>query len=177
MQIETHHEIALTKAVDTEIATLLEAAFGKDDGFEGRSFYKQRHHLRVLARENGQLIGHIALSYRVIRMGYALVPIIGLAEVATAPDQGGKGVASTLLHETIKIAAGTQAAFILLFGDHPIYERRGFVKVKNTMRFTRIEESRSQEVVTLLTEALQVMAVGDQTWDDTADIDLLGHLF
>jgi len=45
------------------------------------------------------------------------------------------------------------------------------------MRFTRIEESRSQEVVTLLTKALQVMAVGDQTWDDTADIDLLGHLF
>ena len=177
MQIETHHEIALTQTVDAEIAALLVAAFGQGDGFEGRSFYKQRHHLRVLARDNGQLIGHIALSFRVIRMGDTLVPIIGLAEVATAPDQGGKGVASTLLQETIKIASGTMAAFILLFGDHPIYERRGFVKVKNTLRFTKIEDSRSQEILTMPTNALHVMAIGSQTWDDAADIDFLGHLF
>lgn len=177
MQIETHHEIALTQAADADIAALLESAFGKDDGFEGRSFYKQHHHLRVLGRKGDQLIGHIALSYRAIRMGDALVPIIGLAEVATAPDHGGKGVASMLLKETIKIASGTQAAFILLFADHPIYERRGFKKVTNTLRFTQIEDSRSKEVVTRPTDALHVMAIGDQTWDDTADVDLLGHLF
>lgn len=177
MRIETHHEIALTEAADAEIAALLEVAFGQDDGFQGRSFYKQRHHLRVLAREDGQLIGHIALNYRVIRVADRLVPIIGLAEVATAPDQGGKGVASTLLRETIKIASGTQAAFILLFGDHPIYENRGFVKQKNTLRFTKVEDNRSQEIVTMSTEALHVMAVGNQTWDDTAEVDLLGHIF
>lgn len=177
MQIETHHELDLTPALDAEIAALLEAAFGADDGFEGRSFYKQRHHLRILAREEGQMIGHVALTYRAIRLGDSLVPIIGLAEVATAPDQEGKGVASALLRETIAYAKGTQAAFILLFADHPIYARRGFTNVSNTLRYTRIDESRSQEVVTLKTEALHVMAIGDQTWDDTADVDLLGHAF
>lgn len=177
MQIEAHHEIDLTEALDDEIAALLEAAFGKDDGYEGRSFYKQRNHLRLVARDNGQLVGHIGVVFRVIRLGDRLAPILGLADVATAPDREGQGVASALLHETEKFAKDTQAAFILLFGDHPIYEKRGFMPVKNTLRFLRIEDSRSEEIVTMPTKSLHIMAVADLPWDDKAEVDLLGYIF
>jgi predicted N-acetyltransferase YhbS len=179
MQIETIHEVNLTKADDAAIAALLSRAFGQigDDDFEGRSYYKQRHHLRVLGREGGDLIGHIALTFRMVTLGDETLPIIGLAEVATHPDHGGKGVASALLKETIRVASGTQAEFILLFGDHPIYTRRGFRRVQNELRYVGIEGGRTGTVITRATKNLKVMALGDKQWDDTASLDLLGHIF
>lgn len=177
MQIEKIHELELATSDDAAIGLLLEEAFGADDGFEGRSFYKQRHHLRLLARDADQIIGHIALNFRVIRVADELIPIIGVAEVATAPAHGGKGVASALLAETIKVAAGTQAMFILLFGDHPVYEKRGFLPVGNMLRYTKIEVGRSEEVMQQPTKSLKVMALGERLWDHTAEVDLLGHLF
>ncbi len=179
MQIETIHEVNLTKADDAAIAALLSRAFGQigDDDFDGRSYYKQRHHLRVLGREGDHLIGHVALTFRMVTLGDKTLPIIGLAEVATHPDHGGKGVASALLKEAIRLASGTQAEFILLFGDHPIYARRGFLPAQNELRFLGIEDGRTSTVITLATKHLKVMALDDKQWDDTASLDLLGHIF
>lgn len=179
MQIETHHEIALTVADDASIGRLLDAAFGEigEFGFNGRSYYKQRHHMRVLARHGDQVIGHIALTYRVVTLGKDTFPIIGLAEVATHPDHGGKGIASALLQEAIKAAMTTQAEFILLFGRHPIYTRRGFQSVQNELRYVGIDEGHINTVFTRVDEDLKIMPLRDRLWDATAKLDLLGHLF
>ncbi|WP_108814019.1 GNAT family N-acetyltransferase [Loktanella sp. Alg231-35] len=179
MQIKTIHEIQLTKDDDAAIGALLSRAFGQigDDDFEGRSYYKQRHHLRVLGWEGDHLIGHIALNFRMVTLGDETLPIIGLAEVATHPDHGGKGVASALLEETIKLALDAQATFILLFGDHPIYTRRGFLPAQNELRYVGIEDGHINTVITQVTKHLKVMALRDQSWDDTAKLDLLGHIF
>ncbi len=158
---------------------MLAAAFGQegDDGFDGRSYYKQRHHLRVLGRIEGGLVGHIALCFRAIRIGDALVPIIGLAEVATAPERGGQGIASQLLKHSIAVARQTQAPFMLLFGDHPVYAKHGFEAVTNTLRYTVIEGGHSESVISAPTRYLRVLSLTDRPWDDLADVDLLGHLF
>lgn len=179
IDIETREEIFLTSSDDQEIAALLADAFGQhgDDGFEGRSYFKQRHHLRVLGRIEGRLVGHIALCFRAIHAAGEYIPIIGLAEVATAPDLGGKGIASRLLKHTIEVSHKTQADFILLFGDHPVYARNGFRSVSNTLRYTVVEGGRSEQVVTAPTTYLQIMPLTDKRWDDLAEVDLLGHLF
>ncbi|SFS19121.1 GNAT family N-acetyltransferase [Yoonia litorea] len=179
IEIENRDELSLTRAEDDEIAGLLSAAFGQngDDDFGGRSFYKQRHHLRVLGRSDGRLIGHIAICFRVINVAGTLVPVTGLAEVATHPDHGGQGIAGQLLKHTIALLRQTQAAFVLLFGDHPVYARNGFRAVTNTLRYTKIEDSRTESVVSAPTRYLQVLPLTDQAWDDQADVDLLGHLF
>ena len=179
IEIETRDELYLTPHEDAEIAVLLAAAFGQegDDGFDGRSYYKQRHHLRVLGRIEGKLVGHIALCFRAIRIGDELVPIIGLAEVATLPDLGGQGIASRLLKQSIAVSRQTQARFMLLFGDHPVYAKHGFDSVTNTLRYTVIENGRSEEVVSAPTRYLRTLPLTDRPWDDLADVDLLGHLF
>jgi predicted N-acetyltransferase YhbS len=179
MQIEIIHEVNLTKADDAAIGALLSHAFGQigDDDFEGRSYHKQRHHLRVLGRVDDHLVGHIALTFRMVTLGCETLPVIGLAEVATHPDHSGKGVATALLEEAMRLASGTQAEFILLFGDHPIYTRRGFRPVQNELRYVGIEGGRTGTVITRATKHLKVMALGDQKWDDAASLDLLGHIF
>ncbi len=179
IDITTRDELTLTLAEDQDIATLLSAAFGAidDDGFEGRSYYKQRHHLRVMGRIDGALVGHIALCFRAVRIADEDIPIIGLAEVATGPDYAGQGIAGQLLARSLQVARQTQAAFILLFGDHPIYAKNGFRPVTNRLRYTVIENGRSERVISAPTQYLQVMPLTDRPWDDLAEVDLLGHLF
>lgn len=179
MQIDILHETALTPDDDAAIGRLLDVAFAQvgETGFNGRSYYKQRHHIRVIARADDAVIGHVALTFRVVTLGEGAVPIIGLAEVATHPDHGGKGIASALLAETIKVAKATQAEFILLFGDHPIYTRRGFLPAQNELRYVGIDEGHLNTVITRIDKDLKVMPLRDRAWDGMAKLDLLGHLF
>ena len=110
MQIEAIHEIDLTPERDAEIAALLARTFGADDGYGGMSFYNQRHHLRLLARLDGELVGHYALGFRAMRMGAKRVQIIGIGEVATDPDHRGKGVATALMAATLDRARALRGA-------------------------------------------------------------------
>lgn len=94
MVIEAISEMDLSPADDALINRLLVTAF--DDSFGDRSYFQQRHHLRLVQRSGAEIIGHMALCYRSVRLGDALVPIIGLADVATAPSMRGQGVASAV---------------------------------------------------------------------------------
>jgi len=178
MQIDCIPELALTKADDDRIAALVEIAFdGRDAGFGGRSYNKQRHHLRIIAREGDQIIGHIALLFRAIRMGDQLVQIVGLAEVATHPTHEGKGIASALLQETITQSQRSLADFIILFGTHPIYAKHGFQKHINPLHYVVMDDCYTHKMITRIDDGLQVLSLGDVAWDPNAPIDLLGHLF
>ena len=100
MTPEAIPEIELGPADEAMIADLLMRAFGPD--FDGRSYYKQRPHLRLVIRDEGRIVGHMALVMRDIRLGERLCPIAGLAEVATDPERRGAGIASALLPEAIR---------------------------------------------------------------------------
>ncbi len=179
MQIEKIHELDLSAADDAAIGVLLDAAFGSigENGFHGRSYYKQRHHMRVIARDEDKIVGHIAVLFRVVRLGDQVVPIIGLAEVATHPDRAGQGIAGGLLKEVIAMAADTLARFIVLFGTHPIYGRHGFGPARNELRYLGIDDEASHDVTTRVDDSLQVMALGDAEWNPDVPLDLMGHLF
>ena len=177
MQIEAIHEIDLTPEGDAEIAALLARTFGADDGYDGMSFYNQRHHLRLLARLDGELVGHYALGFRAIRMGAKRVQIIGIGEVATDPDHRGKGVATALMAATLDRARASMADFLVLFGVRPIYEGSGFVAKENTVRHTGIENGHSTGIIEKGNTKLKVYPMKDTVWDDDALIDLLGPTF
>ncbi|RYH01590.1 GNAT family N-acetyltransferase [Salipiger sp. IMCC34102] len=176
MHIETIPEWALSVEDDAGIADLLDRAFGPD--FGGRSFYKQRHHCRVLCRgEKGRVVGHIAVLMRDIRLGDRLVPITGLAEVATDPDRRGQGLATALLQEAIATSRASLADFIVLFGDRPIYAGHGFVRANNTLTYTVLDDATTHGVKRRVEDTLMVLPVGSAQWDFAAPVDLLGHLF
>ena len=174
MQIEIIPETALTSADDTAIAALLARAFSSD--FGGRSFFHQRHHLRLLARDPG-IVGHVALTLRAVRLGDALIDIAGLAEVATDPARRGEGIAARLLAQAIEAARQGPAAFVLLFGDAQLYHAAGFRPATNPIRHVVMSGARTGAVAAETDGSLMALPLNGQPWDATAPLDLLGHLF
>ncbi len=174
MQIETVPEARLSPAQEVEIAALLARCFGTD--FGGRSFYQQRHHMRLLARDP-HVVGHLALTLRAIRIGDQLMDIAGLAEVATDPDHRGKGIAATLLQAAIAEAKASPARFMLLFGTARIYPAAGFVSARNPMTWIDLTGARMGAVQVAVAKALMVLPLGDKAWDPAAPLDFLGNLF
>lgn len=174
VHIELVAEIDLTADQDAGIAALLAQCFGTD--FGGRSFYQQRHHLRLLAWEVG-LIGHVALGFRAVRLGGELISIIGLAEVATHPDHRGQGIATLLLRRAVALAKTSLAQHLLLFGTAQLYAAQGFLPQANPMIWTEMSDARTGEMRQARADGLMVLALQDRAWDGTAPLDLLGHQF
>lgn len=174
MQIDRIEETRLTAVDEAGIARLLARAFDTD--FGGRSYYQQRHHVRLVARDP-QIVGHMALAYRDIRMGEALVPVMGLAEVATDPDRRGEGIATRLMQAAIAEARATPAAFFLLFGDQPLYAASGFTRQSNHKTWIAMTDARMGAVSTGPSTHLMVLSLRDMVWDPDAHIDFLGPLF
>lgn len=162
-------------ADDTAIADLLARSFDVD--FGGRSYFKQRHHLRLVQREAGQIVGHIALTYRAVRLGNRLVDIAGLAEVACDPDCRGQGIATSLLGEAIATAKASPAQFMLLFGTAGLYAGAGFRPARNPTTYVEMHNARTGPVKAETAETLQVLALRGAAWDGDAALDLLGCLF
>ena len=181
MTIERIEEMRLTAADEAGIAALLTAAFGGDtddwSGFDGRSYYKQRHHLRLVIRVGDGIVAHVALCFRDIRIGGRLTPIVGLAEVATHPDHRGAGHAGALLRAAIAEARQTLAEFVVLFGDRPLYAGTGFARHDNTIRFVALDRVETHRVIERVDDGLMVLPLHDAVWDGGAQVDLVGHNF
>jgi predicted N-acetyltransferase YhbS len=173
--IERIEEIRLTAPDDARIAVLLERAFVT--GFGGRSYFQQRHHLRLIWREEDRVLGHMALTLRDIRLGDDLVTIVGLAEVATDSAHRGRGIATALMDAAIREARASVAAFIVLFGNQPLYSAVGFVPQPNRLRFVDMDDARTGGIQTSGPEGLMVLPLTSQSWDPSAMVDLLGTLF
>lgn len=175
MKVEPIPELDLDTATEAGIAALLETCF--DGTFEGRSFFSQRHHLRLVARESEQIAGHIALGLRAVRLGAELVDVATIAEVATLPAYRGKGIASRLLAGAVAIGAASPARFLLLFGKPQLYERAGFVTVRNPIVHVDMRGAATGPVLREPSDFLMVRPLGDAVWDGEAVLDLLGSKF
>ncbi|MCR9273093.1 MULTISPECIES: GNAT family N-acetyltransferase [Mameliella] len=172
--IEVVAEHALTGEDEAQIAALLRASFPTD--FGGRSFYQQRPHLRVVWRD-GMILGHVALFYRAIRVDGQLIDVIGLGDVATAPQARGRGIATALLDRALAIGKGSNAQFALLFGERRLYDRAGFRLAANTYIRIDMTGARTGDVARVQSRFLRVLPLTGAAWSDRAELDLLGPLF
>lgn len=172
--IEVVPETDLTPVDEAQIADILRASFPTD--FEGRSFYQQRPHMRVLWRED-RVLAQISVFLRAIRVGDTIVDVVGIGDVATAPDSRGCGLASALLDRCIQVATDSRADFLILFGDRTLYDRAGFVPASNRFRYIKMVGARTGEVVEQTSPFLRVLPLSAEPWQDTARLDFLGHLF
>jgi predicted N-acetyltransferase YhbS len=175
MRIERIDELALDRETGAAISALLTEVFG--DGFDGRSYYRTRAHLRLIARDRGRVVGHLALGLKMIRLADRLVDCVTVAEVATAEARRGEGIASALLAEAIAVARGTGADFMLLFGDAGLYAAAGFETVPNVVRFVDMAGRATRGVVEEPIGDMMVLPIGALPWDPSAPVDLLGAKF
>ena len=175
MKIERHEEMRLGGGVEREIAGLLEACFPTD--FGGRSFFQNRHHVRLLVREGGELAGHLAVGYRAVRLGGRLLDAVGFAEVAVHPRFRRRGIGAALVEAGLEEGRAAGAAFALLFGEQRIYARAGFVAVSNPVVRVEMQDVRTEWIVRERAEHLMVRPLGEEAWDEDAELDLAGFTF
>ena len=175
MLIERLQEWNLTPADDRAIADLLARCFDTD--FGGRSSFHQRHHLRLVTRDQGRIIGHMALTLRSVRLAQDRFEVAGLGEVATDPEFRGRGIAAHLLQAAIAEAQASPARHFLLFGTAQLYDAAGFRRAQNLLTFLDISGNRSLAIHHEPAESLMVLPLRGQDWDDSAELDLLGPLF
>lgn len=175
LSIQRIEEARLTAEEEAEISVLLNSAFDTDFGVY--SYYHQRHHVRLTARDGGQLVGHMALGLRCVRLGNEIVDIAALGEVATHPDWQGRGVASRLMTATLAEAEAMPAEFVVLFGDEKLYFGTGFEPKTNQMTWLDLDGRRSVRLASGTPDKLMVRSLGAAEWDDAAPLDLMGHKF
>ena len=175
MLIERIAEWALSPQDDHEIADLLARCFETD--FGGRSYFHQRHHLRLVTRDRGRIVGHMALMLRSVRLGEARFEVACLGEVATDPAHRGKGIAATLLQAALTEARASPARHFLLFGAAQLYAAAGFGRVTNPLTYLDIVGGSSRAINREPADSLMVLPLRGEPWDETANLDVLGPLF
>ena len=174
MEIERIPEWALAQADEQEIATLLARCFDTD--FGGRSYFQTRQHLRLVHRR-GPVVAHMALQFRAMRLGGRLITIAGLADVATAPEWRGQGLAGHMLQTAIAEAKASPAAFMLLFGTAGLYAAAGFRTIDNPLIRVEMQGAVTGQICREPSHGLMMLALRDTNWDETAHLDLLGNSF
>lgn len=160
---------------DAAIADLLDTCF--DGVHEGRTFYKQIPHERLLAWSGSDLMGHVGMDYRVVRVGEATVPILGIIDLCVSPAVRRQGIGAALLRGAEERAKGQ--SFALAMADDPrLYHQTGYSLLRAThVTFLAIDEVRCHSVISRdLSEIFMVKPLSGDTWPD-GPIDLLGYLF
>lgn len=175
MRIERLPEWHLAPGTDAEIAALLAQCFPTD--FGGRSFFIQRHHLRLVTRDRGRIVGHMALTFRAVALDGAIGTVAGLAEVATHPDHRGKGIAAALLQAAIAEARASLADHLLLFGVARLYAAAGFRPVRNRITHVVTTAKGARRVTSAGDDNLMVLPLKGQGWPEAAVLDLRGPVF
>jgi predicted N-acetyltransferase YhbS len=176
MTPETIPEHLLTNTDEAQIAALLARCFTTD--FGGRSFFQTRHSWRHVLRKDGQVIAHLAVQLRAVRLGEDLITVAGIADVATDPNQRGKGHAAALLQGALATARRSPATHVLLFGTAPLYPAAGFRPIANPLTYLDLTGARTNALYRESPEDhLQVLDLTTEAWDETKPLDLLGGLF
>ena len=124
---------------------LLDDAF--PEIFEGRTFYKQQPHHRLLAFAHERLVGHIGIDLRAITIGDKVHEILGISDLCVLPEMRGQSVGSALIDAAERVGVGRDFA-ILFADDHRIYETNGCHLIEPALtRWLAIDDLRSHSVI------------------------------
>ena len=170
-------EFALDATRTEELAQLLDLCF--PETFEGRTYYKQLPHFRLLAVEKDQLRGQVAIEARVIRVGDEVVHVFGVMDLCVMDHHRKQGIGTALLSEAERIASRSGQDFMVLVTErHAWYEARGYQRVQPAnARWLAIEDRQSHSLtVQSLDDCFMAKPLSRRAWP-RGDIDLLGYLF
>jgi predicted N-acetyltransferase YhbS len=177
MTLELVDEFRLSAAQREAIRDLLCEAF-PDAGFSAtKIYYKQIPPRRLLATRGGRLVGHLGLEHRVIGTVSGPASLFGIVDLCVRASCRGQGVASRMLAWVDALARRHNVDFLMLFAHDPrLYERNGFARAGNVLRWTKVHEHRTLGIGEEPLEELMVKPAGARAWPD-GPVDLLGYQF
>lgn len=98
IQVVAIPEYAITGEVRRQLQVLLDECF--PETFDGRTYFKQLPHLRLLAMDGESVAGQVGIDGRIVNVGGTVVSIFGLIDLAVHPARRGQriGAAGLPLH-------------------------------------------------------------------------------
>ena len=174
--IQTYDEPTLPAAVQDQLRPLLDDAF--PGFFNGRIYVKQQPHFRIIMHEGSDIVGHVALDYRVIRIGLEAVRICFIIDLCVRKDRRGQGMGPKLLEEAEMQARAAGVCFMVLMAElHAFYGRHGFLRIQGvSTKWLAIEDRASHSLVEEdLSDRLMAKPLTEFGWPE-GPIDMLGYL-
>jgi N-acetylglutamate synthase-like GNAT family acetyltransferase len=176
MTLERLEEFRVVGAKAKAIRQLLGDCF---PGYpSNRVYYKQLPHFRFLAWEADQLIAHMAVEHRMVKVGSQPSRIFGVVDLCVHPDFQHRQIASGLLEQLDELARGSEVDFILLVASTPaFYENHGFRPARNLCRWMMLINHQTVGVVNRhLNDILMVKPVSGKPWPE-GELDFMGTVF
>ncbi len=160
---------------ESQIAATLKQCF--HGVHEGRTYCEQIPQQRLLGYCGDRLVGHLGLDYRMIRVGEAIFPIVGIIDLCVVPDLRRRGLAQHLLLAAEKRSAAQEFS-VLMAKDTRLYERAGYrLLTKADVTWLVIDELRCHSISNRdLSDAFMHKPLSSKQWPK-GPIDLLGYLF
>ena len=162
-------------ATESALTALLEQSF--PNTFDGRSFFKQEPHDRIVASTSDSLVAQVGIDRRTINVGGKHLKIVGVIDLCVAEAYRKKGIARALLRAVENFSDDRE--FVVLMADNQaIYAKSGYVSLKPALtKWLAIEDLRSHSIMERdLSDCFMYKSLQDTKWPD-GEIDLLGYLF
>lgn len=177
MNLHLIDEFCLTAVQRQTIQQLLLESFSEFEFAKSRTYLKQLPQRRLLATDSATIIGHLGLEHRVIGLNGDPATILGVLDVCVTTPQRGHGIASSMLQYVEELARRFEIEFLMLFAkDARLYERNGFVRADNRLRWVKIDEHQTIGIAEQPLVELMIKPLTNRPWS-AGLVDLLGYQF
>jgi|HubBroStandDraft_6_1064221.scaffolds.fasta_scaffold174219_2 predicted acetyltransferase len=121
----------------TGVHRLLRDAFPEDGPHEG-DYYRAlgAPEVAIVLRDGPQVVGHLGLYTREVKIGNEVLKIGMLGGIVVAPDRRRQGHSRVLVRHAHELLKARRIPFSILFAWEPrIYEGSGYKLMQNQIRF------------------------------------------
>lgn len=176
MEFAKIHEYDIGPELESKILRLLTESFPGEYPTQ-RIYYKQIPHLRYVAFDKDMLVAQVGLDYRVMNLNGQMIKVLGIIDLCVSTEYRDKGIGSQLLKIIEGFSKEHEMDFLLLFADKiEVYRKNGYIRVKNTCVWTKIDEGHTLGVGEKEIRELMIKRVGTKDWND-GTLDMLGYLY
>ena len=176
-RFELIDEFRLAPELNARLRKLLRSSFPESEFTQSRTYLKQLPQRRLLAWCDGELAGQMGIEHRAIGLSTGSATILGVIDLCVAASHRRRGLASDMLNQLEQLGREHHIEFLVLFAQDPrLYERHGYRRTENLLRWLKIHEHRNLGIGEDVLEELMVKAIGDRAWPD-GPVDLLGYQF
>lgn len=168
-------EIDLSSAQHDAITVLRNQSFPEHT--VARSYFKQLPHMRALAYQGEQLVGHMGLDYRAISVGENIHKALGIIDFCVDSACRGQGIGTSMLSQLSDYASTRAVDFIILISEqHDFYTAQGFQRIEALNAWLRLHEHKNYGVALEPVDELYIKPISGKTWGD-GDVDWLGYRY
>jgi predicted N-acetyltransferase YhbS len=180
MRSELIDEFRLDKETKKQITDLIKICFPEVE-FNGRTYFKQLPHYRLLLKEETKVVGQIGLDYRVMTLNGKPINVLGIIDLTVLPSYQGQGFGTKLLKELDKIVEqnNLNIDFLFLVSDnHKFYENCGYKLTKQKVKWLAIEEHINYGLQeNEFDDCLMYKQVGQINWTENSELDMFGYWY